>query len=174
MQNMLVTQRTDLDGVLKIQPSTNFEDFRGSYVEIYNRHLFQRAGINIDFVQDDFSVSSRGVLRGIHGDNRTWKLVSCLWGRFYLVVVDARTESEHFGKWTSFNLSSTNRTQVLIPPGFGNGHLVLSDEAIFHYKQSTEYNRSEQFTILWNDPKFGIWWPTTSPILSRRDSGLDD
>jgi dTDP-4-dehydrorhamnose 3,5-epimerase len=173
MQIPLETEVTDLDGVIKIQPSTNFEDFRGTYVEIFNRELFRGAGIDLDFIQDDISISSKGVLRGIHGDSKTWKLISCLSGKFYLVVVDARPDSKQFGKWTSFTLSSTNRTQVLVPPGFGNGHLVLSDEAIFHYKQTTEYDRSSQFTILWNDPQFGIWWPTSSPILSKRDAGLD-
>lgn len=174
MHNKLVVEETELDGVLTIQPSTNFEDFRGAYVEIYNRELFRKAGVELDFIQDDISVSGKGVLRGIHGDNKTWKLISCLAGRFYLVVVDARPESPQFGKCASFTLSETNRTQILVPPGFGNGHLILSERAIFHYKQTTDYDRSGQFTILWNDPQFEIWWPTTSPILSRRDMGLND
>lgn len=174
MQEKLVVQESELAGVKTIQPSTNFEDFRGSYVEIYNRELFRNVGIELDFIQDDISVSSKGVLRGIHGDDKTWKLISCLSGRFYLVVVDARPESPQYGKWVSFTLSEGNRTQLLVPPGFGNGHLVLSEQAIFHYKQTTEYDRAGQFTILWNDPQFDIWWPTSSPILSMRDSGLND
>jgi len=168
----LVVETTSLTGVKLIHPSTNFEDFRGSYVEVYNRELFLNAGINEDFIQDDISTSSRNVLRGIHGDQETAKLVSCLHGSFYLIVVNQDKDSPEFGKWESFTLSDKNRLQVLIPPKFGNGHLVLSDSAIFHYKQTTNYNRASQFTILWNDPKFNFWWPVKNPILSRRDEGL--
>ncbi|MEW6403329.1 MAG: dTDP-4-dehydrorhamnose 3,5-epimerase [Chloroflexota bacterium] len=166
-------KKTQLVGVLLIKPPTVFEDFRGSYIEIYNLGLYQRNGINVDFVQDDISISSRHVLRGIHGDYQTWKLISCLLGRIYLVVVDWNEASPQFGKWESFTLSEENRIQVLVPPGFGVGHLVLSDQAIFHYKQSTYYDRTSQFTLPWNDPKLGIWWPITQPILSRRDEGLE-
>jgi dTDP-4-dehydrorhamnose 3,5-epimerase len=168
----LVVETTSLTGVKLIHPSTNFEDFRGSYVEVYNRELFLKAGINEDFIQDDISTSTRNVLRGIHGDQETSKLVSCLHGSFYLIVVNQDKDSPEFGKWESFTLSDKNRLQVLIPPKFGNGHLVLSDSAIFHYKQTTNYNRASQFTILWNDPKFDFWWPVKNPILSRRDEGL--
>jgi dTDP-4-dehydrorhamnose 3,5-epimerase len=167
----LVVETTSLKGVKLIHPSTNFEDFRGSYVEIYNRELFQNAGINEDFIQDDISTSSRNVLRGIHGDQETAKLVSCLHGSFYLIVVNQDKDSPEFGKWEGFTLSDKNRLQVLIPPKFGNGHIVLSDSAIFHYKQTTNYNRASQFTILWNDPRFNFWWPVKNPILSRRDEG---
>ena len=168
----LVVETTSLTGVKLIHPSTNFEDFRGSYVEIYNRELFQNAGINEDFIQDDISTSTKNVLRGIHGDQETAKLVSCLQGSFYLIVVNQDKDSPEFGKWESFTLSDKNRLQVLIPPKFGNGHLVLSDNAVFHYKQTTNYNRASQFTILWNDPEFNFWWPIKNPILSRRDEGL--
>jgi dTDP-4-dehydrorhamnose 3,5-epimerase len=168
----LVVETTSLTGVKLIHPSTNFEDFRGSYVEVYNRELFLNAGINEDFIQDDISTSSKNVLRGIHGDQETAKLVSCLHGSFYLIVVNQDKDSPEFGKWESFTLSDKNRLQVLIPPKFGNGHLVLSDTAIFHYKQTTNYNRASQFTIVWNDPKFNFWWPVKNPILSRRDEGL--
>jgi dTDP-4-dehydrorhamnose 3,5-epimerase len=163
--------KTSLDGVLSIRPSTNFEDFRGSYVEIYNKKLFQDAGLTQDFIQDDISTSYRNVLRGIHGDSKTWKLVSCLKGSFYLVVVNNDSSSPQFRKWEGFTLSDVNRRQILIPPRFGNGHLVLSESAIFHYKQTTDYDREGQFTLLWNDTEFDIWWPTDNPILSRRDSG---
>ena len=166
--------KTKLDGVLLIKPPTIFEDFRGTYVETYNEELYAKAGINVKFVQDDISVSRRNVLRGIHGDGETWKLVSCLYGEFYLVAVNRDDTSSQCGKWESFVLSDRNRLQVLIPPKFGNGHLVLSELAIFHYKQSTYYNRAGQFTIKWNDPGLGIEWPTSTPILSRRDEGHDD
>ncbi len=171
MQELQV-ETTRLEGVRVISPPTNFEDFRGSYVELYNKELFHSAGLTQDFIQDDISTSSKHVLRGIHGDQETWKLVSCLEGSFYLLVVNQDESSTQFGKWESFTLSDRNRLQVLIPPKFGNGHVVLSDSAIFHYKQTTTYNRASQFTILWNDPKFDFWWPVTTPILSQRDSGL--
>lgn len=162
---------TKLQGVLLIKPPTIFEDFRGSYIELYNEEIYKNAGILVDFKQDDISTSKKNVLRGIHGDSTTWKLVSCLYGSFYLVVVDCKKDSKQFMQWESFELSDANREQVLIPPGFGNGHLILSDRAIFHYKQSTFYDRESQFTYLWNDPKLNIRWPTSNPILSLRDSG---
>jgi dTDP-4-dehydrorhamnose 3,5-epimerase len=165
-------KRTRLDGVLLITPPTVFEDFRGSYIELYNEALYREAGIGATFVQEDISVSSRHVLRGIHGDGETWKLVSCLHGKFYLVVVNWDERSPQYRQWEAFVLSDQNRLQVLIPPRFGNGHLVLSETAIFHYKQSTYYNRAGQFTVLWNDPGLGIWWPVSDPILSRRDAGV--
>lgn len=169
--NKLEVSKTSLEGVLSILPSTNFEDFRGSYIEIYNEKLFKDAGLTQNFIQDDISTSYSNVLRGIHGDSKTWKLVSCLKGSFYLVVVNNDSSSTEFGKWEGFTLSDVNRRQILIPPKFGNGHLVLSESAIFHYKQTTDYDREGQFTLMWNDPKLNIWWPTSNPILSRRDSG---
>ena len=161
-----------LDGVKLVRPPTIHEDFRGSYVELYNRELYRKHGIEIEFVQDDISVSSKNVLRGIHGDGRTWKLVSCLMGRFYLVVVNWDPAHPQHGQWESFTLSDANRLQALIPPRFGNGHLVLSDFCIFHYKQSAYYDRESQFTLAWNDPALGIWWPIRDPITSERDKGI--
>lgn len=160
---------TSLDGVLVITPPTIFEDFRGTYVETYNLEQYREAGVDVEFVEDDISVSTRHVLRGIHGNQETWKLVSCLQGKFYLVVVNWDQESSQHGQWVSFTLSDQNHQQVLIPPKFGNGHVVLSDRAIFHYKQSTYYNREGQFTLLWNDPTLNISWPVSDPILSDRD-----
>src|SRR5690242_16190863 len=96
--------KTKLDGVLLIKPNI-FEDFRGQYVETYNERLYQESGIAARFVQDDISVSSLHVLRGIHGDAETWKLVSCLYGKFYLVVVNCNKASTNFGRWQSFVLS---------------------------------------------------------------------
>lgn len=156
-----------------ITPPTNFEDFRGSYVEIYNEVIYREAGIDIAFMQDDISTSTKHVLRGIHGDAKTWKLISCLYGKFYLNVVDMDPASPTYKKWQGFTLSDSNRKQVLVPPLHGNGHVVLSDKAIFHYKQNTQYDRAGQFTILWDDPEFDFWWPIKSPILSRRDEGLE-
>jgi dTDP-4-dehydrorhamnose 3,5-epimerase len=162
-----------LDGVVVIKPPTIFEDFRGTYVETYNEQIYKEAGITVDFVQDDISVSTQHVLRGIHGDQETWKLISCLSGKFYLVVVNWDSASPQYGQWESFTLSEQNRLQVLVPPKFGNGHVVLSEQAIFHYKQSSYYNRAGQFTLIWNDPQLKIWWPIEHPIVSRRDAGVE-
>ena len=160
--------KTKLEGVLLIRPDV-FEDHRGDYVETYNEEQYQRHGISIKFVQDDISLSIHHVLRGIHGDSRTWKLVSCLHGRIYLVVVNCNESSGRFGEWQSFIISDKNRQQVLIPPGYGNGHLVMSEAAIFHYKQNTYYDPGIQFTYRWDDPNLNIWWPVQDPITSQRD-----
>mgnify|MGYP001213859975 CR=1 FL=1 len=166
-------KKTKLNGVLEITPPTIFDDFRGSYVETYNERIYKEAGIDTTFIQDDISTSRKDVLRGIHGDNNTVKLVSCLYGAFYLIVVNNDPQSPQFKQWISFHISDVNRKQILIPAKFGNGHLVLSDTAIFHYKQSTEYDRTGQFTIGWDDPNYKFWWPITNPILSTRDAGFE-
>jgi dTDP-4-dehydrorhamnose 3,5-epimerase len=161
-------EKTNLDGVKKIE-LTSFEDHRGSYIETYNKNFFSENGINIEFLQDDISVSKKNVLRGIHGDQKTWKLISCLHGEFQLIIVNNDSKSREYKKWESFDLSFKNKLQILVPPKFGNGHLVLSNECIFHYKQNTNYERDGQFTIKWNDPLFGFKWKITNPILSERD-----
>ncbi|MDV7339033.1 dTDP-4-dehydrorhamnose 3,5-epimerase family protein [Terasakiella sp. A23] len=161
--------KTKLDGVLKITPPTIFEDFRGEYIETYNERIYHEAGITQKFIQDDISLSSRHVLRGIHGDQETWKLISCLHGKFYIVVINNDPESDQYRQWEGHTLSAKNRQQLLIPPKFGNGHVILSEEAIFHYKQTSEYNRAGQFTLIWNDPELDIFWPIENPILSLRD-----
>jgi dTDP-4-dehydrorhamnose 3,5-epimerase len=145
----------------------HFEDERGSYRELYNKKGYN--SLNIEFVQDDISISKRNVLRGIHGDAGTWKLVSCLKGSFELVIVNCDKEDIGFGKWELFYLEEGKNIQILIPPKFGNGHLVTSDEAIFHYKQSTYYGDYKQFTVKWNAETLGIPWSTKEPILSERD-----
>ena len=162
--------KTNLEGVLLIKPDI-FEDFRGSYIETYNEKLYKEHGIHVKFLQDDISTSTKNVLRGIHGDTETWKLISCLRGRIYAVIINCDKDSENFGKWQSFTLSDTNRYQVLVPPKFGTSHLVLSDEAIFYYKQSTYYDPEilKQFTYRYDEPRFSIWWPIKNPILSKRD-----
>jgi len=167
----LDVKKTKLVGVNVIVPPTIFHDFRGTYVETYNYEMYQAAGIRCEFVQDDISTSKQGVLRGIHGDASTWKLISCLYGSFYLVVVNNDPDSKQYKMWEAFMLSDTNRRQILVPPKFGNGHFVLSEKAIFHYKQTTYYDRAGQFTIQWNDPDYCIQWPCDDPILSQRDGG---
>jgi len=160
----------ELPGVLKITPPTVFEDFRGFYVETYNEKLYREAGIDVHFVQDDFSCSKKNVLRGIHGDAGTFKLISCPHGTFYMVVVDCDPDSDNFSKWVSFTLSEDNPMQILVPPKHGLAHLVLSETAVFSYKQSTYYDRASQFTYRYDDDRFGIEWPVSDPVLSERDS----
>jgi len=160
--------KTKLDKVVKIVP-TAYEDFRGFYLETYNKDIYYKAGIKLKFIQDDISRSYKNVLRGIHGDKKTWKLVSCILGTFYLIVVNNDPSSKQFRKWEKFTLSDQNKIQILIPPNFGNGHVVLTDQAIYSYKQTTNYDRKSQFTINWKDPLFKFSWPIEGPILSERD-----
>src|SRR3989344_8135411 len=167
---MIRVEESLIRGVVFITPDV-FEDFRGQYVELYNDALYKEKGVPPTFVQDDISVSRKNVLRGIHGDTHTWKLISCLHGAFYFVVVNCNRASPDFGKWVSTTLSARNRRQVLVPPSFGNGHLALTDEIIFHYKQSSYYTSADkQFSFRWNDPRFNIFWPIKNPIISERDA----
>ena len=166
---MPTIKETRLKQVLLITPSMVHEDFRGSYIETYNQADYVKKGIP-DLVQDDFCASYRNVLRGIHGDAHTWKLVHCPFGRIYQVVVNYDRESPQFLDWEAFFLSDSNHLQVLVPPKFGNAYLVLSDWALYAYKQSSYYQGADkQFTLRWNDSRLGIYWPTDSPILSERD-----
>lgn len=165
----LKVEKTKLDGVLVVTPPTQHEDFRGEYVEIYNEELYREAGITDRFIQDDYATSRRHVLRGIHGDAETVKLISCLHGAIYVIVVNNDAGSPQYRQWQSFTLSDRNRLQVYIPAKFGNAYLAMSDMVVFHYKQNTLYNRAGQFTIKWNDPVYKFWWPVSNPILSERD-----
>jgi len=118
-----------------------------------------------------FSRSYKGVLRGLHYDDKTWKLVQAVVGEIYLVVLDVRNSSPTYGIWESFILSERDRNQVLVPPGFANGHYALTD-CIFHYNlfYKDEYvDTDAQGVIKWNDSRFNMEWPTTNPILQKRD-----
>ena len=161
---------TTLDGVLRLEPSTYFEDFRGEYIETYNAENFSKHGIDVTFNEDDISVSTKNVLRGFHGDQKRTKLVTCLYGKFLLVVVNNDPETKQYRNHEAFTLSDKNYNSILIPPKFGNAHLILSEKAIFHYKQTGNYDRDSQFTLAWNDPDLNVWWPTDKPILSKRDA----
>lgn len=169
-------EKTKMNDVLVFQPEI-FEDFRGEYAEIFNEKEYSKAikdntNKEVSFVTECLAVSDKDVLRGIHGDDKTWKLISCLSGKFYLVVVNCDETSKEFGKWQSFVLSEKNRKQVLVPPKHGNAHLVLSPKAIFQYRQSTYYDpvNLKQFTYGFDDPRFKIWWPNKNPLVSERDS----
>ncbi|MDP3792420.1 MAG: dTDP-4-dehydrorhamnose 3,5-epimerase family protein [bacterium] len=169
---MIKVHQTTLPGVLQIERFA-FEDHRGIYMEIYNEKGYFDAGIPVDFISVDSSSSHKNVLRGLHGDPKTWKLISCIYGELYLVVLNYDESSTHFGKWETFTLTPHNRLQILVPPMHANGHLIISDEAVFHYNQSEHYTDGKnQFTVKWNDPRFNILWPITNPILSERDGGI--
>ena len=122
-------------------------------------------------VHGRFSKSYAGVLRGLHYDDKTWKLVQALVGDIYLVVVDLRKDSENYLKWESYIISEKTRDQVLVPPGFANGHYALTD-CVFHYNlfYTGDYvDENKQGVLKWNDPSINIEWPTDKPILQRRD-----
>lgn len=165
---------TKLKDVLFFKPKI-YKDFRGLNMELYNEKgyleaISKKLNKKINFVQDNLTLSLKNVLRGIHGDPKTWKLMSCLRGKIYFVVVNCNKNSSDFGKWESFDLSDENRHQVLVPPTYGNAHLVMSNSALFHYKWSEYYDFPAQFSYKWNDNKFNIKWPIKNPILSERDS----
>jgi dTDP-4-dehydrorhamnose 3,5-epimerase len=159
-----------LPDVAIIEPDI-FYDYRGEYVETWNIETYKVFNEGaIEFKQDDISTSVKHTLRGLHGDFETWKLVQCLYGSLLQVVVDMRPSSETYLQYDMFSINDKNRNQILIPPGFANGHMVMSDFGIFSYKQSTLYvGAAAQFTVKWNDPKINIPWPVKNPILSLRD-----
>jgi len=155
---------------IKIIKLKYFKDFRGTYVESFNLKKYKQK-YNIIFKQDDFSSSKKNVLRGFHGDNKTWKLVQALVGDLYLVVLDVREASSTYGEWESFLLTERSRNQVLVPPGFANGHYALTD-CVFHYNllYKGEYVDSiDHGVVKWNDPEFQIEWPTDNPTLQKKD-----
>ena len=155
---------------LKILEPSVFSENRGKIWTSYNSEFLPNLlPKDLSFKHDKFSQSKKNVLRGIHGDGKTWKLVSCLYGKFYLIVVNNDKKSKQYKKWVSFTLDDKNKNMVLIPPKFGNGHVVLSSQAIFHYKQNTTYDRKSQFTLKWSDKNFKFKWPVAKPIVSKRD-----
>lgn len=150
-----------------VHTTDSFIDERGELWTIWDYK-----NISLPFNHDKVAVSKKNVLRGLHGDNKSWKLISCLQGKINLVIVDNRSESPNYLKWESIELSAENKTSVLVPPRFANGHLVLSDTAIFYYKwyyEGTYPDVEDQFSLRWNDPKLNIIWGIDNPILSYRD-----
>ena len=164
-------EKTKLDGVLVIKPET-FEDTRGFFLESFNKDRYREAGINFDFVQDNHSHSTRGVLRGLHYQKTKpqGKLVRVVRGEVFDVAVDIRNGSKTFGQWEAIMLSEDNKTQFWVPPGFAHGFVVLSETADFEYKCTDYYDSSDENSLLWNDPDLDIDWPIKNPILSRKDS----
>ena len=154
-----------------IYPNTKFKDNRGIYLETYNFKKYYKELKKIKFVEDDFSINKKNVFKGIHGDYKTWKLISCVYGKCEAYIVDCRRNSKNFGKWEKFVLSGENYFQILIPPGFGNSFLVLSKLAVYHYKQSEYYSGiNKQFTYKWSNPKINLKLNKKKIIISKRDS----
>lgn len=146
-----------------------YTDYRGDLWTLWHKDT---NNFNLEFNHDKVSTSRKNVLRGIHGDFKSWKLVTCLYGELYFVVADNRPNSDTFRQWDWIVLDDRTRKQVLIPPGVGNGFVVLSEQSVFHYKWAYpgDYpDVSEQFTLSWDNPTLRINWPIENPILQVRD-----
>ncbi|EFH5756660.1 dTDP-4-dehydrorhamnose 3,5-epimerase, partial [Escherichia coli] len=165
--------KTEIPDVLIFEPKV-FGDERGFFMESFNQKVFEEAvGRKVEFVQDNHSKSSRGVLRGLHYQKAPYaqaKLVRCVVGEVFDVAVDIRESSKTFGKWVGINLSAENKRQLWIPEGFAHGFLVLSDTAEFVYKTNNYYSKEHEAGLLWSDAKIGIAWPKMEKIiLSDKD-----
>ena len=165
----------DIPDVKMIEPRV-FGDSRGFFLETWSASGFSSEGLDIDFVQDNWSRSTRGVLRGLHYqlEHTQGKLVRCVAGSVFDVAVDLRRSSPYFGRWVGEVLSEDNKRALWIPPGFAHGFLTLSDSADFQYKCSDIYFPDAERTLAWNDETVGIVWPLEegeSPTLSEKDLG---
>tara|TARA_B110000211_G_C13866282_1_gene458825 strand:+ start:192 stop:728 length:537 start_codon:yes stop_codon:yes gene_type:complete len=163
---------TNIRGCVIIEP-TVFGDERGFFLETFHAARYaDSAGINLPFVQDNHSRSSKRVLRGLHFQKTKpqGKLVRVVRGEVYDVAVDIRANSKTFGKWEAVILSEQNKLQFWVPPGFAHGFVVLSDIADFEYKCTDFYDSTDEGSILWSDPDLGIQWPVQNPIVSAKDA----
>ncbi len=166
--------RCDIEGLAVIEPKV-FPDSRGYFVETYNQKDMEAEGLNMTFVQDNQSMSTKGVLRGLHRQLNfpQGKLVRVVSGTVYDVAVDLRENSKTYGQWYGVELSAENKKQFYIPEGFAHGFIVLSEEAEFCYKVTDFYHPGDEAGIMWNDPDIGIEWPMpegmTEPLLSEKD-----
>jgi dTDP-4-dehydrorhamnose 3,5-epimerase len=163
---------TNIQGVYLIKPKI-FKDDRGVFFESFNKEIFDiKVDSKINFVQDNQSLSSKGVLRGLHFQNPPHaqaKLVSVVKGSVIDVVVDLRKESKTYGNYILEELSEYNNHQLFVPKGMAHGFLTLEDNTIFSYKCSDFYHKESEDSILWNDPALNIKWPNSNPILSEKD-----
>ena len=159
MGQILVT-KAPIEGLYVIEPTVH-GDTRGYFMETYNQRDMAEAGLDMTFVQDNQSMSTKGVLRGLHYqiNHPQGKLVRVIKGRVFDVAVDLRMDSETFGKWFGVELSEENKKQFYISPGFAHGFLVLSDVAEFCYKCTDFYHPNDEGGLAWNDPTIGIEWP---------------
>lgn len=166
----MVVTKTEIEGLLIIQPKV-FSDDRGFFVETYQKERYESFGIPGDFVQDNMSKSSYGVLRGLHiqTKNMQGKLVQVIEGEVFDVAVDLRFESPTYGKWEGVTLSSKLKNQFWIPEGFAHGFITLSETAILSYKCTNYYNPKKELTVLWNDPDININWPISPIVMADKD-----
>ena len=163
--------KTDIEGLLIIKPRV-FEDERGYFFESWSKESFSTNGIDINFVQDNQSLSSKGVIRGLHFQNPPFaqgKLVRVVCGSVLDVAVDIRSKSPTYGNHVSVFLSGLNKTMFWIPPGFAHGFATLEDNTIFSYKCSGIYNKESEDSLLWNDIDLNIDWKVKKPIISDKD-----
>jgi dTDP-4-dehydrorhamnose 3,5-epimerase len=163
---------TSIEGVYIIEP-TIFGDDRGYFMETYHQGEFKEAGLDLNFVQDNQSKSTKGVIRGLHFQytKPQGKLVRVIKGEVFDVAVDLRRNSSTYGKWEGVILSEENKKQFYVPEGFAHGFVVLSDIAEFTYKCTDFYDSEDEGGILWNDPNIGIVWPVDvdDAVLSEKD-----
>jgi len=173
MNNLQVHVSNSILGLLQIERPF-FSDLRGRFMTLHIvGELDAYTEKPLRFEEDNLSLSRKSVLRGMHGDDVTWKLVQCVAGEVFLAVADMRKESPTYRNSIHLTLNSEIHTQVLIPPGCVNGHQCLSDHSLFVYKQSVPYSGAHrQITVPWNDPSLNIPWPLPNPILSARDAGI--
>ena len=172
-------EKTTLEGLLIVKPVV-YEDARGHFFESYNKKEFERLGIYANFVQDNQSLSQKGVLRGLHFQKAPFaqgKVVCVIKGAVLDVVVDIRPESKTYGKWQSFVLNDKNKKILWVPEGFAHGFLTLEDDTIFHYKCTNFYNKEYESGIIWNDPTIKVDWQLgkykiQKPIISKKDQTL--
>ncbi|GKV82495.1 dTDP-4-dehydrorhamnose 3,5-epimerase [Pectobacterium carotovorum subsp. carotovorum] len=162
---------TAIHGAKIVQPKV-FGDARGFFLETFEKRRYQEMlDIDLDFVQDNHSRSTKSVLRGLHFQktNPQGKLVRVVRGEVFDVAVDIRQDSPTYGKWHGVTLSEENKTQFWLPPGLAHGFVVLSDIADFEYKCTDYYDPSDEGCLLWNDPDLSIEWPISTPQLSEKD-----
>ena len=162
---------TKIEGLLILKPRV-FEDRRGYFFESWSRESFKNNGIDVDFVQDNQSFSSKGVLRGLHFQNPPFeqgKLVRVIQGSVLDVAVDIRKDSPTYGEHVSVHLTGKNKTMFWIPPGFAHGFSTLEDETIFSYKCSGVYNKQSEGSLMWNDSDLNIDWKIKESIISEKD-----
>jgi len=165
---------TPIEGLLIIEPLV-FTDPRGYFYESYNKEKFVAAGINLEFVQDNQSLSQKGIVRGLHFQAPPFaqgKLVRVIQGAVKDVAVDIRKNSPTYGQHFSLELTAENRTMFFIPPGFAHGFETLEDNTIFLYKCTDVYNKDSEGGLLWNDAALGIKWQCSDPLISDKDKIL--
>ncbi|MEE3711953.1 dTDP-4-dehydrorhamnose 3,5-epimerase family protein [Campylobacter sp. CLAX-7218-21] len=167
-----IQESKKLKGVYIITPN-KFRDLRGEIWSAFTSEAIDKLlPNNLRFIHDKFIHSKHNVIRGIHGDKNTYKLATCVYGQIHQVVVDCREDSPTYLQYEEFVIDANNQKMILVPAGFGNAHYVSSQNAVYYYKCAYigKYtDADEQFTYAWNDPRIGIEWPTTNPILSERD-----